>query len=181
MIPEPGTTAIVVVDVQERFVPAIKGMDALLPKLSMLLAAAKELSVQVLATEQYPKGLGRTLPQIAALLPEGQPPFEKTSFSCFGSEEFRTALKQKPVKTLVICGVESHVCVLQTALQAIERGFKVFIPADCVASRSDFDRDAALEFLSRAGVRIVTAEAFVFMLLKDAAHPSFKAVSKLVK
>lgn len=177
----PALTAITVIDVQERFAPAIKGMDALLPKLSMLLAAAKELSVQVLATEQYPKGLGRTLPEIAALLPTEKQPFEKTSFSCFGSDAFRSALKQTPVKTLALCGVETHVCVLQTALDAIERGYKVFVIADCIASRNDFDRDIALDFMAKAGVRILSAEAFIFMMLKDAAHPSFKAISKLVK
>ena len=181
MIPDSASTAILVVDVQEKFVPAIAGMAAMTSRLSILLAAARELSVPVFATEQYPQGLGHTVPEIASLLPAGQQPFEKTSFSCFGNEAFRIALKQSPVKNLVICGVESHVCVLQTALHAIDRGYRVFIPADCVASRKDFDRDIALDFLAKAGVRIVSAESFIFMLLRDATHPSFKAVSKLVK
>jgi nicotinamidase-related amidase len=179
MIPDAQSSAIVVVDVQERFVPAIKGMATLTPKLAMLLSAAKELGVPVIATEQYPKGLGRTIPEIAPLLPSA--PIEKTCFSCFGAEPFRTELAKSPVKTLAITGVEAHVCVLQTAVNALERGYEVFIIADCIASRNDFDRDISLAFLAKSGAKIVSAEAFAFMLLKDASHPAFRAISKLVK
>jgi nicotinamidase-related amidase len=181
MTPDASSTAIVVVDIQEKFVPAIGRMADILPKIKTLLSAAKELKVPVMVTEQYPKGLGRTIPELLPLLPEGFQPLEKTSFSCFGAEGFRTELSKSPVKSLVLIGIETHICLLQTAVHALERGYEVFLVADCVASRNDFDRDIALAFMAKAGVRIVSAESLIFMLLKDASNPAFRAVSKLIK
>jgi len=180
-MPSAESSALIVVDVQERFAPAIPEMAQSLPRMALALAGAKELGLQLVATEQYPKGLGRTLPEIAALLPQGHIPLEKTSFSCFGAEAFRTELSKSALKTLALIGVESHVCVLQTALDALERGYEVFVLSDCVSSRKGSDKEAALAFLGHAGVKVLSAESFLFMLLKDASHPAFKAVSKLVR
>ncbi len=180
-MPSADASALIVIDVQERFAPAIPGIAQALPRICLALSSARELGLQAIATEQYPKGLGRTLPEVAALLPQGTAPIEKTSFSCFGAEAFRTELAKVPKKSLALLGVEAHVCVLQTALDALEKGYEVFLLSDCVASRKDSDKDAALAFLLHSGVKVLSVESYLFMLLKDASHPAFKAVSKLVR
>ena len=181
MFIDPAETALVVIDLQERLAPAMAEFEACANRAELLLAGAAELKLDAIATEQYPKGLGPTLPRFAELLPAGTPVIAKTGFSCFEEPAFRTALAAKSRKTLVFCGIESHVCVLQSVLDALDRGFKVCLAADAVTSRTVADRELALQAARAAGALVVSIEALLFMTLRDAKNPAFKAVSKLVR
>lgn len=181
MIPDIDSSVIAIIDVQEKFAPAIPGFAECIARLSVLTEAAKELKLPVIITEQYPKGLGKTVREIASSVPENTPYIEKTSFSCLGSDAFRKELARFPKESLVITGVETHVCILQTALNAKERGYEVYVPADAVASRRESDKNAALDLMRHAGIHVVSVEMLILMLLRDSAHPSFRAISKIIR
>ena len=181
MFIDPADTALVVIDLQERLVPAMSDFEPCGNRVEMLLKGAVELKLDTIITEQYPKGLGATLPRFAELLPEGTPIIAKTGFSAFEEPAFRTALGSRSRKTLIFCGIESHVCVLQSVLDALARGFAVCLAADAVASRKTSDRDLALQAARAAGATVVSSEALLFMMLRDAKNPAFKAISKLVR
>jgi nicotinamidase-related amidase len=170
-------SALLVIDVQEKLLPAIRGGPRLLLNLSFLLDAARAIGVPVLATEQYPKGLGPTHPAIADRLPVDRP--AKVVFSCGGVPEVVAGLAGRP--TVLLAGIEAHVCVLQTALDLLGRGLRVLVAADTVASRDDIDRDFALRRMEQAGVVLTTAETAAFEWLGTAGSPAFKAVSTLVQ
>ena len=176
-VPRIESTALLVVDLQERLVPAMNNPCPVLDRSRLLLRGMAELGVDVLVTEQYPKGLGGTVPEIAELLPESSPPIAKT----FVEPAFRTALAAKPRKTLVVAGIEAHVCVLQTVFDALNEGFEVILAADAVTSRKAADRELALKAARHADAQVLPAEAVLFLLLRDAKHPAFKTVSKLVR
>lgn len=173
-------TALVVIDVQERLVVA---MDPeiyadMLSNTVKLVKGAKVLGIPVICTEQYPKGIGHTVPELSE---EIDGAIEKISFSCCGEESFTKALKDKGIKSVVITGMETHVCVLQTVLDLLEDGFNVHVAADAACSRSDFNWEIALGMMEKAGAVITCAETVLFMLLGKAGTPEFKEVSKLVK
>jgi nicotinamidase-related amidase len=170
-------SALLVIDVQEKLLPAIRGVPRLLLNLSFLIDAAQVIGVPVLATEQYPKGLGPTHHAIAEKLVANRP--AKVVFSCGGVPEVIAGLAGTP--SVLLAGIEAHVCVLQTALDLLSRGFRVFVAADAVASRDDGDRDVALRRLEQAGAVLTTAETAAFEWLDTAAAPAFKAVSALVQ
>ena len=179
--PAVDNTVCVVVDIQTKLLPAMNDPENVLNRAQMLVKGMNDLGVPVVVTEQYPQGLGNTVPELAELFAENTPVIAKTSFSCFGEEAFVNAVDIEKRPVMVICGIESHVCVTQTALDALNAGFKVFIAADAVNSRKQADIDTALSFLQHAGCNVVSSEAILFMLLKSARHPNFKAVSKLVR
>ena len=170
-----------VVDVQEKLIPAMGNGGDLLKRLNVLLGGCAALEIPFLVTEQYPKGLGNTLEEIRGIFPEGTAVFEKNSFSCFGSEEFASAVKDSRKKWMILCGVESHVCVFQTALEAKKNGLEVILVEDCVDSRHGSDKTTALKYLRHAGVHIVSSEMVLFLLMKSSANPAFKVISKLVR
>ena len=174
-------SALVVVDVQERLMPAVETPERVLRNLGILLRAAAELSVPVLASEQYPRGLGRTLPDIAALLPKGGSPIEKTAFGCLDEPVFAERFEALGRDQVVLTGVEAHVCVLQTAFALREAVKAVFVVADAVSSRVALSAERAFDRLRGAGVDIVTTEMVVFEWLKRAGSPAFKTLSGLVK
>ncbi len=171
-------SVLLVVDVQDRLLAKMPTGPALVRNVAFLLDAAALLGVPAVATEQYPKGLGPTTPEVAKRLPS--PIAAKTAFSCCGASGFLTELRSPGRGQVVLVGMEAHVCVAQTAFDLLEAGFEVFVPADAVASRSAFDHEVALRRLDRAGATVTTAEAVAFEWVGDAAHPQFKAVSKLV-
>ncbi len=179
--PAPESTVLLIVDLQERLVPAMADPGGVIERSRLLLNGAAALGIDVIVTEQYPKGLGHTIPAIAELLPQSSPVVEKTGFSAFVEPGFRTKLATKPTKTLVVAGIESHVCVLQTVLDALKNGFEVICAADAVSSRKVSDRELALKAMRHAGAQVLSAESVLFLLLRDAKHPAFKAVSKLVR
>lgn len=179
--PDPSQTALVVIDMQERLLPAMAHPESCTERASLLIRAAAALGLPVIVTEQYPKGLGPTVPAISSVLPEGAEIFEKSSFSCFGEASFSSKIDALKIRTLILCGVETHVCVAQTAWDARLKNMDVFIAQDAVSSRHDGDRDGALAQFRADGIRVVTAEMMLFLLLRTSKNPAFKEISKLVK
>ena len=172
---------LVSVDLQERLLPAVHGREELTARVGILLQGAAALGVRMIATEQYPRGLGSTLPELAALFAPGTPAVAKTSFSVFGESAFRGELAKCRPHALIFCGVEAHVCVLQSIFDAIEEGFPVIVAADAVSSRKSADVAPALEAARQAGAWVLGTESILFMLLKDSRNPAFKTVSRLIK
>lgn len=173
------TSVLVVVDVQDKLLSKVPAADSLVRSIGFLLDAAGLFGVPARATEQYPKGLGPTTAALAERLPRGLP--AKTAFSCGGAPGFLADLRGLGRPTVVLTGMETHVCVAQTAFDLIEAGHPVFLPVDAVASRFAVDHDTALRRLERAGAIPTTAEAVAFEWAGDAAHPRFKELSKLVQ
>ena len=178
-IPKRDEVALVLVDIQERFLPVIHNIDTVIDNANKLVSAASILKVPLMVTEQYPKGLGRTVDKIK--LGAGQEIIEKTSFGCFGCDGFTNRLAEMNVKSLVIFGIEAHVCVLKTALEAVAQNYETHVVADAVSSRTRENRKLALERLRQSGVFIVSAEMILFQLMDRAGTDEFKAISKLVK
>jgi nicotinamidase-related amidase len=180
--PTPRLTAansvLVVVDVQDKLLAKIPTTEPLVRNIGFLLDAAGLLAVPATATEQYPKGLGHTTPDLARRLVPEIP--AKTAFSCCGAAGFLAELRRLGRPNVVLTGMETHVCVSQTAFDLLDTGVTVFVPVDAVAARFPVDHDTAIRRLERAGAIPTTAEAVVFEWVGDAAHPHFKAVSKLV-
>jgi nicotinamidase-related amidase len=174
-------TGLIVVDVQEAFRPAIDGFDGMARGCGILAEGFATLGRPVLASEQYPKGLGRTVPEVAEHLPEGVEPVEKVRFSACGVEAFDRALEAADCRAWVVCGIESHVCVNQTVHDLLARGYEVHVAADAVASRSPVNRALGLEKVERAGARVTSVEMALFEMLEEAGSPEFKAISKLVR
>jgi len=170
-------SALLVIDVQEKLLAFIPPADRLLLNLSFLLDAARAIGVPALVTEQYPKGLGPTHPMIAERLPPNPP--AKQAFSCCGVPEVTAGLAGR--RTVLLAGIETHVCVLQTALDLFAQGLRVVVAADTVASRSAVDHEFALRRMEQAGAVLTTAEAAAFEWLGTSAAPAFKPVSLLVQ
>jgi len=180
MLIERDRSQLLVVDVQERLAPAIDDTSAIERQIGLLLDAARELSVPVIVSEQYRKGLGATLPGLLARIPGAQP-LEKIEFSCFANDGLRAALTSDSRHSTIICGTEAHVCVLQTALEMRAAGLAVYVVADAVGSRRPESRRIALERMRAAGIDVVTTEMVLFEWLRSAAAPEFKAVSRLIR
>ncbi len=172
------SSVLVLIDVQDKLLVKIPTAAGLVRNAAFLLDAAALLGVPVRATEQYPKGLGPTTPELARRLP--QPPAAKTAFSCCGAGTFLEELEMLRRPNVVLAGMETHVCVAQTALDLLRAGLHVFLPVDALAARGAADHDAALRRLEQAGAVPTTAEAVAFEWAADSAHPQFKALSALV-
>jgi nicotinamidase-related amidase len=168
---------LLIVDVQGKLTVLIPGAAQMIANCRRLIRGAQLLGVPVSATEQYPRGLGPTVPELAGLL---DPPVEKVRFSSAECLDWVTGEKGDRVK-VVVAGIEAHVCIQQTALDLLAAGFSVYIPADAVASRSPFDRDIAFHRLRDAGATITTTESVLFEWCESAAAPEFKQISALVK
>jgi nicotinamidase-related amidase len=176
------TTAFVMIDVQEKFVPAISGINEVIKNANILVKASEILKIPLIVTEQYPKGLGSTVKNIR--LPENATKIEKIHFSCFGNDEFTVVmdkLKQKKIKSLVVFGIETHVCILKTVLDAMSEGFEVHVVADAASSRTQLNKDAALKRMMQSGAFIATTEMICFQLMDKAGTEEFKEISRLVK
>lgn len=172
--------AAVLVDVQERLFPHIHQNERLLERLSVLIQGLNLLQVPILVTEQYSKGLGPTIAPLRELL-ESYRPIEKMTFSCCGEDKFAERLSILGRRHIILMGIESHVCVFQTALDLLAEGYRPFIVTDAVSSRRAGDMQTALKRLRSEGVLPTTTESLLFELLESAEHPAFKAISKLVK
>lgn len=173
--------ALAVIDVQERLVPTMdkKVYAQVRSSIDMLVKGCAELQVPVVATEQYPRGLGRTVPELAQAC--AQTVVEKTSFGCCGEPAFLDNLKELGRSQIIVTGMEAHVCVYQTVLGLLEAGYQVHLVRDGICSRGRVDFETALENARAAGAKVTTAETVLFQLLRDATAPSFKAISKLIK
>jgi nicotinamidase-related amidase len=173
-------TAAVVVDIQEKFTDIIYKFDDILKSSQILLAGLNVLNVPIIVTEQYPKGLGVTIPEIKEYLAEYKP-IEKLEFSCCGSDEFCSALKETGRKNVIVFGIETHVCVLQTVIDLIEMGYQPVVVEDCVSSRKKSDRKIALNRMRQEGAILTSYESLLFELSRVAGSDTFKEISKLVK
>ena len=176
-----ANTLLLVVDVQERLVKAMPeaGMGPLVKNLETLIKAARRLGVPVVASEQYPKGLGPTLPALRELIPE--PPMEKLEFSCGGNKAIARTIMQSGRKQIIVAGMETHVCVYQTVRDLSRGGFTVFVPRDAVLSRTAENRETGLGLCEKSGAVLTSTEACVFDLLGVAGTPEFKELSSLLK
>lgn len=173
---DPRRAALVVVDVQEAFRKAVPGFEAVAGAAGTLIAGAEATGVRVIATEQYPRGLGATVPEVAERLPAGVEPLEKLCFSASAAEGFELDGRDQAI----VCGIEAHVCVNQTVLGLLDAGVEVHVVADAVASRTDANRDIGLHKAERAGAVVTSVETALFELVGRAGTDEFKAVQKLI-
>lgn len=171
-------TALLVVDVQGKLITLVPGHQRIIWNIGRLIDAAQTLDVAVLATEQYPQGLGPTVPELAAKL---GPISSKTAFSCGECGSLFTELLQRGVHKLLLVGIEAHVCVQQTAFDAMAAGFRVYLAVDAIGSRFDIDCQTALRRMDSAGATLTTTEAAMFEWCEKAGTPQFKAISQLVR
>lgn len=183
MLIRAADSALLVIDMQERLVPAMQAPARCLRNARNLISAAGELDVPVLLTEQYPKGLGRTVPEIAkvAAAHKSAQIVEKTHFSCMAEPNFAAAFRDLGRNQAVITGMEAHICVMQTAATLMEEGFEVFVVTDATASRTLESEKACLDRLQASGAGIVTTEMVIFEWLGQAGTPSFKALLPMIK
>lgn len=178
------STVLVVIDVQERLASVMPSetMRRVVRGIELLLEGAHQLGGPVLATEQYPKGLGHTVSPIAqSLAMRGIVPVEKITFSAVATPAFSERLDLLPVRAAVVVGLETHVCVFQTVRQLVERGLEVYVPIDGVASRREDHRLAGLALCERAGAFATTCETVVFDWLGEAGTEAFRTISKIVR
>jgi nicotinamidase-related amidase len=176
-------TALVVIDVQERLFPAMDSdhREEVMRNLKVLAATAQRLQLPTLATEQYPKGLGHTLPEMKAALPTGLTPIEKVAFSCWGVEAFRSRLTASGARQILLGGIEAHVCVLMSALDLLAAGYGVHIVADAVTSRTQANWRLAMAQLRQAGAVVTTTETVLFQLLRQADSDDFRELARLIR
>ena len=178
-MPKRDEVVFVLVDIQEKFLPVIHDIHSVIDNANKLVRSASVLKIPLIGTEQYPKGLGHTASGIH--LDDGQEIIEKISFDCFGCETFTRRLVELKAKSLVIFGIEAHVCVLKTAIEAVARNYEVHVVADGVSSRTADNRILALERMRQSGIFIASTEMILFQLMERAGTDEFKAISRLVK
>ena len=169
-----------VVDVQGKLAQLMHGREALLKNVQILIQAAKILDIPILWCQQCPDALGPTVPEIAQLLEDNEP-INKAAFSCCGEERFNAKLKELARKQVLLCGIETHVCIYQTAIDLLRQEFHVEVIADAVSSRALENKQIALNRLAAEGAKITCTETVLFELLKTAEHPQFRQVAKLIK
>jgi len=172
---EANHCALLVIDIQEKLLPPIFQKEQLVKNSQLMIRLAGILKIPAVMTVQYPKGLGNTVPEIASLLP-GTEPIDKQMFSCFGSDVFCSLLKRLPGQrnTLLLCGMECHICVAQTALAALREGYIVHVASDAVSSRAEWNWKIGLERMRAAGAIISSTEMMIYELLRSSGAPAFK-------
>lgn len=178
-----ATSALLVVDIQTTLTVAMSDQEAqqMLNNTRVLVEAADQLEIPVFLTEQYPKGLGRTDDTILEKLPETGNKYEKTGFSACAANGLVSALKESACKQVVIVGQETHVCIAQTAFELLENGYRVFVVEDAVCSRKQSHKFFALERMLQVGIVVTNYESVMFEWLRDASHPKFKILSKMIR
>jgi nicotinamidase-related amidase len=179
---EPEQCALIVIDIQEKLLPPIWEKERLVRNAQLLIRLAGILKIPALVTTQYSKGLGNTVPEVASLLPE-TPSVDKLMFSCFGSDVFCSLIKRLPGHrtTALLCGMETHICVMQTALGALREGYLVHVAADAVSSRTDLNWRIGLERMRAAGAILSSTEMIIYELLRSSGAPAFKELLPYLK
>lgn len=172
--------ALLVIDVQERILPVMRNSNILLENILKLVKGCKVLGLPIYYTEQYPKGLGSTADELKEELLEAKY-YIKSSFSCFGAGSLFTDLKNKGIKKVIVCGIESHVCVQQTVLDFLANGFCVALAADAVSSRKKINFNLAIKKMQQEGADITSVESILFELLVNCGTEEFKSISRIVK
>jgi len=173
-------SALVIIDIQEKLFRVMYEKEALSSNIQKLIKGIQIMDIPIIVTEQNPDGLGLTIPEISNILP-GLQPIPKFSFSCCGEEDFQRKLEELHRKQVLITGIETHICVYQTAIDLLSSGYEVQIVADCVSSRTQENRDLALNRMSMEGALLTSTEMVLFELLKTAKEERFKAISAIVK
>jgi len=179
---DPAQSALIVIDIQEKLLPPIFQKEQLLRNSQLLIRLAGILKMPTLLTTQYSKGLGNTVPEVAGLLPESLA-IEKQVFSCFGSDVFCSTLKRLPGNrnTVILCGMESHICVAQTALAALREGYLVHVASDAVSSRTEWNWRIGLDRMRAAGAVISSTEMVIYEALRSSDTSAFKDMLKHLK
>ena len=174
--------ALIVVDMQEKLLPPIWEKERLLKNVQLLIRMASVLKIPALVTTQYAKGLGSTVPAVADLLPN-TPSIDKLMFSCFGSDAFCSMLKRLPGPrtTVLLCGMEAHICVMQTALGALREGYLVHVASDAVSSRTELNWKIGLDRMRSAGAILSSAEMMLYELMRSSGAPAFKEILPFLK
>jgi len=174
-------TVLVVVDLQETFRSPINDFAQIVSRVSMVVRGFQTLDLPIIITEQYPKGLGRTAEEILFLMPTEFEFIEKSAFSSCGASSFMEKLRATGASQVVLCGLETHICINQTAHDLLNENFEVHLLTDCVGSRFSQDKEAALRKMQMSGVVPSTVETALFELLRGAKHEQFRAIQNLVK
>lgn len=171
---------LVVVDVQGKLAQLMYNKQALIKNIQIFIQASKILDIPVLWSQQCPDALGPTIPEVAELLTDNEP-INKASFSCCGEDSFNDRLQVLNRRQVLLCGIETHVCIYQTAIDLLRKGYEVNVISDAVSSRTQENRNIAISRMAAEGVRISCTEMALFELLKTAEHPQFKQIAKLIK
>ncbi len=174
------TTSLVVIDVQGKLAQIMHDKDVLFKNISILIKGAKALDIPITWCQQVPNALGPTVPEIAELL-TGLEPIDKSAFSCCGCEAFNEAVNSLGRGQVILCGIETHVCVYQTAMDLQRKGYQVAVIADAVSSRTFENKHIALARMGNMGITVLSTEMVLFELLRTAEHEKFREIAKLVK
>lgn len=176
----PENSLLLIIDVQEKLVNALD-KDIIVKRVSNLVKSARLLNIPVVATEQYPKGLGATVETVSAEFAENTPVFEKNSFNALEADGVLEKIKAFNKKQIVICGIETHICVHQTAAALLREGYEVYVIKDACASRSKYEFKQGIELMASNGVKVSCVEIVLFEWLKTAKNPCFKEIQALIK
>ncbi len=179
-IPDKKHTGLVVVDVQKKLMEVMRRRQTVVENIIRLLHLSKLFNLPVTLTEQYPRMIGTTLPEIKDVLPSYEP-IEKMDFNCCDVKHFNNSLKSTGSKTIILTGVETHICILQTCITLLERGYNVFVPQDAVDSRTEENWQVGLGLMKDAGAVITSTETVVFQMLEKAGTKEFKEMLKIIK
>ena len=171
----------VVVDMQESFRNVVPDFAETAARIALFAHGTQLLGVPLIVTEQYPKGLGHTADEIRMVLPASFEPVEKTAFSSCGAPEFVARLDETGARQIILCGIEAHICVNQTAHDLLARGLQVHLLTDCITARTEHNRQIGLRKMELAGALPSSVETALFELMRDARHEQFKTVQKLIK
>lgn len=167
------------IDFQEKLVSAMHEKENLIKRTEILLNGLSELNVDIVTSQQYTKGLGMTIPELTAII--GDKYFDKRAFSCYKDADILQRIKEIGKKYIIICGIEAHICVLQTCLDLAEAGFVPVLVTDCTSSRKQSDMNNALLRMAKTDTLFTTSESILFELMGSASHPSFRTISNLIK
>ena len=174
-------TVLAVIDMQESFRSVISDFAETAARIALIAHAARLLDIPVIVTEQYPKGLGHTVNEIKAVLPQELKAIEKTAFSSCGARGFEAELERTQALHVLVCGIEAHICVNQTTHDLLERGHRVHLLTDCITARTAHNKQVGLAKMQQSGALPSSTELALFELLRDARHEQFKAIQKLIK
>ena len=174
------TCCLVVVDVQGKLARLMYDKEVLFKNIQILIKSAKILKIPILWCQQCPDALGPTIPEIAQLLTDSEP-IDKSAFSCCGAEQFNIKLNESKRQQVLLCGIETHVCIYQTAADLLRKGFSVDVVADAVSSRTPENKQIAINRMTAEGINISSTEMALFELLRTAEHPQFKQIAKLIE
>lgn len=175
-----NNSLLLIIDVQEKLSAIMNQRAKVISNIQKLVFVSEKLNLPILVTEQYPKGLGKTVPEIVENLSKYEP-IEKTTFSCCKDDKFMEKIKESCKKDIIVCGMESHVCVQQTSIELVDLGYRVYITGDAVCSRRKEDWKFSLHRIRAEGAVVTTTESIIFELMESSNNPEFKDIISIVK